>query len=103
MIPASVLAGVGVCSMIVGATVAAVAGVERADQGLASGVFNTTQQLGVALRLAVAVLAAGSRPEVAGHRRSLLVCAGFALAALVTALALARASRPAAGVIPAPR
>jgi EmrB/QacA subfamily drug resistance transporter len=92
IIPATLLSGLGVCAMIVGATVAATDGVADQEQGLASGLFNTAQQLGVAIGLAAAVLAAASAPDLIGHRRSLLVCAAFAAAALIVALRLARSA-----------
>ena len=59
-LPATVLAGAGVTAVFVALAVAAVEGVPEGGTGLASGLFNTSQQVGGALVLALtASLAAG--------------------------------------------
>ena len=73
-------------------TIAAVAGVEPHEAGLASGLINTSQQVGGALGLAIlaavansrtdSVVEAGSSLPVAlteGFQTALMVGAGFAL------------------------
>ena len=73
-------------------TIAAVAGVEPHEAGLASGLINTSQQVGGALGLAIlaavansrtdSVVEAGSSLPVAlteGFQTALLVGAGFAI------------------------
>src|ERR671924_929512 len=50
---ASLLAAVGLGFGFVTSTIAAVSGVEEREQGLASGLINTSQQIGGALGLAV--------------------------------------------------
>ena len=70
-------------------TIAATGGVKGDDRGLASGLMNTSSQLGNALGLAivatvVAAVAAsgGSEDLLAGLRWGLLVCAGIVVLAL---------------------
>jgi MFS family permease len=58
---ASLLAAVGLGFGFVTSTIAAVAGVEEREQGLASGLINTSQQIGAALGLAVLSTIATSR------------------------------------------
>ena len=82
-------------------TVAAVAGVEPHEAGLASGMINTSQQVGGALGLAIlaavansrtdSVVEAGSSMPVAlteGFQTALLVGAGFAVLGAVLAFLL---------------
>jgi sugar phosphate permease len=61
-------------------TIAAVAGVEPHEAGLASGLINTSQQVGGALGLAILASIANSRTD------SLMEDAGGAVAALPNAL-----------------
>jgi EmrB/QacA subfamily drug resistance transporter len=94
----SMLAGAGLGLTFVPVTIAAVAGIEPADAGLASGLINTSQQVGGAIGVAVLVsiatsrigdfgLAAGThRALVAGYSRAFLVGAGIAAAAAVLSL-----------------
>jgi EmrB/QacA subfamily drug resistance transporter len=58
---ASILAGTGLGLGFVTSTIAAVAGVKPADQGLASGLINASQQIGGALGLAVLATIATTR------------------------------------------
>jgi EmrB/QacA subfamily drug resistance transporter len=93
----SLLAAVGLGLSFVSMTVAAVSGVEPHEAGLASGLINTSQQVGGALGLAVlAAVANGvtdnalatSSPPVAlteGFQAALLVGSGFAIAGAVLA------------------
>ena len=60
---ASLLAAIGFGLGFVTSTIAAVAGVEDREQGLASGLINTSQQIGGALGLAVLTTIATSRTD----------------------------------------
>jgi EmrB/QacA subfamily drug resistance transporter len=95
----SLLAAVGLGFSFVPVTIAAVSGVEDREQGLASGLINTSQQVGGALGLAilsaVSISVAGSSHDPAvltdGFRSAFLVGAGFAgLGLLATLLLLIR-------------
>jgi MFS family permease len=59
----SLLAAVGLGFAFVTSTIAAVSGVEEREQGLASGLINTSQQIGGALGLAVLSTIATSRTD----------------------------------------
>jgi len=104
----SLLAAVGLGFAFVPMTVAAVSGVEPHEAGLASGLINTSQQIGGALGLAIlATIANGRTADVAeagnalpvamteGFQRAFTVGAGFAILGAVLALVLisGRASR----------
>lgn len=104
ILPAFVVFGLGVGPCFVGATVAATSGVAASEQGLASGVFTTAQQVGPALGLAVFVsvaaavtagLGGGADPSaaasVAGYRWAYLGAAALCLVgALAAPLAMTR-------------
>jgi EmrB/QacA subfamily drug resistance transporter len=59
----SLLAAVGLGFAFVTTTIAAVSGIEDREQGLASGLINTSQQIGGALGLAVLATIANSRTD----------------------------------------
>jgi MFS family permease len=59
----SLLAAVGLGLAFVSVTIAAVSGVEERESGFASGLINTTQQVGGALGLAVLATLANSRTD----------------------------------------
>jgi EmrB/QacA subfamily drug resistance transporter len=61
IVGASLLAAIGLGFGFVTSTIAAVSGVEQREQGLASGLINTSQQIGGALGLAVLSTIATSR------------------------------------------
>jgi predicted MFS family arabinose efflux permease len=97
----SVIAAVGLGLAFVPVTIAAVTGIEAREAGLASGLINTSQQVGGALGLAILATIANSRTESVFHSgvhqasvaltkgfdRAFLVGAGFALiGALVASL-----------------
>jgi EmrB/QacA subfamily drug resistance transporter len=96
----SLLAAVGLGFAFVPVTIAAVSGVEDREQGLASGLINTSQQVGGALGLAV--LAAIANSEIGtstdpatltdGFASAFLVGAGFAVIGLIATLLLIRSS-----------
>ena len=102
------LAAVGLGLAFVSMTVAAVSGVEAHEAGLASGLINTSQQIGGALGLAILATVANSRTTDAlasgdptptalteGFQAAFAVGAGFAIAGaiLATVLVSSRASR----------
>ena len=69
----SLLAAIGLGFGFVTSTIAAVSGVEDREQGLASGLINTSQQIGGALGLAVLSTIATTRTDhvlATGTRRS---------------------------------
>ena len=96
----SLLAAVGLGFAFVPVTIAAVSGVEDREQGLASGLINTSQQVGGALGLAVLAAIANSKiggshdPAVLteGFRSAFLVGAAFALLGLLATLLLIRSA-----------
>ncbi|MCW2962555.1 MAG: drug resistance transporter, EmrB/QacA subfamily [Thermoleophilia bacterium] len=102
VLPAIVVFALGMGMVFVPATLIATTGVSEADSGLASGIFNTSQQIGGALGLAILSTVAvrttdahleelGRQPSprdllvgmVEGFDRAYLVAAGFVLIALV--------------------
>ena len=92
------VAALGLALAFVTVTVAAVTGTKPDEAGLASGLINTSQQLGGALGLAIAVSASNARIAdfgiggqgnpialTHGYKLAFLICAGFAIAAALTA------------------
>jgi len=94
----SLLAAVGLGFSFVPVTIAAVAGIADTEQGLASGLINTSQQVGGALGLAtlaaVSISVTGDALSPAaltdGFRAAFLAGSGFALLALATTLLVIR-------------
>jgi EmrB/QacA subfamily drug resistance transporter len=97
----SLLAAVGLGLAFVSMTVAAVSGVEPHEAGLASGLINTSQQIGGALGLAILATVANSRIDdlaasgtpqnvalTEGFQSAFLVGAGIAIAGAVLAIVL---------------
>ena len=83
---ALVLTGVGMGLSFVPMTIAATADVPVHEAGLASGLINTTRQVGGAVGLAVmATVATGAASAAAGYDRAFTICA----VAMVTGAALA--------------
>ena len=103
LLPGFLLVGVGLGFSFVPISIAALAGVRPAEAGLASGLFNTTQQIGGALGIAVLstiatthtsdAIAAGTalRPAlVDGFTASFFVGVGIAAVGVLAALTLIR-------------
>ena len=104
----SIVAAIGLGLAFVSMTVAAVSGVEAHEAGLASGLINTSQQIGGALGLAILATIANTRTANAfetgastptalteGFQSAFMVGAGFAIAGAILAMILVsgRASR----------
>jgi MFS family permease len=95
--------GVGAGLTMPAISTLAMAGADPSDAGLASGLANTTQQVGAALGLAVLSTLSATRADqlrasgeplagalTGGYRVGFAVAAGLALAALTLAAALLR-------------
>lgn len=96
----SLLAAVGLGFSFVPVTIAAVSGIADREQGLASGLINTSQQIGGALGLAILAAVSSSvtgnslDPAVLteGFQDAFLVGAGFAILGLIATFLLIRGS-----------
>jgi len=77
VLPALLLASLGMGAVFMPLTLIATTGLADADQGLASGLFNTSQQIGGALGLAVLSTIAASRTSAAGGSKAHALVAGF--------------------------
>jgi EmrB/QacA subfamily drug resistance transporter len=109
------LFGFGLALAFIPVSIAALAGVGSQDAGLASGLLNTSQQVGGAIGVAVAssiavsranhLLHAGSSPAAAlthGYALAFWVVAGISAAGVVAALTLVRDEQvPAVGAVAA--
>jgi EmrB/QacA subfamily drug resistance transporter len=109
LFPAFVLGGTGLGLSFVPITIASLAGVERADAGVASGLVNTSRQIGGAIGLAAIstiaasatsryahahVLSVGSAPAtVNGFQTAFVVLGGLLVAAFVVAVVFLRPAR----------
>jgi MFS family permease len=109
MLGPSLLAGAGLGLAFVPITIAAVAGIQEREAGLASGLINTSQQIGGALGLAVLATIADSRTNhliaaahgnraelpqalTEGFQSAFLVGSGFAALGFALAFVLIRGS-----------
>jgi EmrB/QacA subfamily drug resistance transporter len=108
ILPGTLLVGLGVAFQIVTVAIAATEGVADDEQGLASGLFNTSQQVGSALGVAILVAVAsartvalstgsggpgGSAALVGGFQSALLTAVGFAILSVVVSLLVVREVR----------
>src|SRR5437016_1083906 len=110
LIPAMLVSGVGVGLAFVSVTMAATAGVPDRDQGIASGLIGTSQQVGTAVGLPILVNIAGSVTRVylpqgagaviAGYHQAFVIAAAISVAAAIIALIVIKrpSARPTAGV-----
>src|SRR6478735_12206746 len=100
LLPALILTSLGMGAVFMPLTLIATTGLKNEDQGLASGLFNTSQQIGGALGLAIlstisasrAAASSGTHAEtlVAGFHWAFAGAAVFVVAGLVLLLALLR-------------
>jgi EmrB/QacA subfamily drug resistance transporter len=104
LLPGYLLVGVGMAFAFIPVSIAALAGVEQHESGLASGLINTSQQVGGALGVAIAssvafthvktLLAAGHTTQHAaltsGFSRAFWVLAAVSAVSVVAAFALVR-------------
>jgi EmrB/QacA subfamily drug resistance transporter len=103
LLPGTVIIGFGIVMTLVSVTIAATAGISNSEQGMASGLLNTSQQIGAALGLAILVAVSTTRTEAvmaqlggaadsqrtaltAGFGAALIVSVGFAIAGVLVAL-----------------
>jgi EmrB/QacA subfamily drug resistance transporter len=91
VLPAIALSSLGMGAVFMPLTLIATTGLEDADQGLASGLFNTSQQIGGALGLAVLSTLATSKMPSTGNATSTLLTGfhwAFGAGAVVMVVAL---------------
>jgi EmrB/QacA subfamily drug resistance transporter len=101
LLPGFLIVGVGMGFSFIPVTIAALAGIQGPEAGLASGLINTSQQIGGALGLALlttvatthaeGAIAEGTAPAVAfteGFSLAFWVAVGFAAVSLLTTLAV---------------
>jgi EmrB/QacA subfamily drug resistance transporter len=105
VLPGSILVGAGITLAGVPMTIAAMSGVEERDAGLASGLINTSQQIGAAIVLALLVTLSSSQTKAIiaiqgnsaevmaialskGFQFAFLVGAGLLMAGAITAVLL---------------
>ena len=106
LLPGLLVTGLGLGTSFVSLSIGALEGVAERDAGLASGLVNTTQQVGGALGVAVLstlaisrsddLVADGTAAPVAlteGFQIALIAAAGFAIAGALAVLALVRGRR----------
>ena len=115
LLPGLLLTGVGIGFSFVPISIAALAGVKAAEAGLASGLINTSQQIGGALGIAALSTIATSQTQdslvsgsvlpqamVDGFSSAFLVGAVVAALGVVAALTLIRSKELEADTVPAP-
>lgn len=116
VLPSLILLGIGGGASFVAGTITATSGVPPRESGLASGLLNTTQQVGGSLGLAILSGVATSRAlsaikhapiaaqaanyaQVQGYHAAFYVGFGLSLAASVVALVLIKQKRAPAGAV----
>jgi EmrB/QacA subfamily drug resistance transporter len=103
LLPGYLMVGVGIAFSFIPVQIAALAGVAERDAGLASGLINTSQQIGGGLGVAIASTVFTSRFDslvhdgksipaalTGGYQGAFWALAGFGVLALVAALVLIR-------------
>jgi EmrB/QacA subfamily drug resistance transporter len=112
LLPGYLLVGIGMAFAFIPMSIAALAGVEDHEAGLASGLINTSQQIGGALGVAIAstvafthmgsLLQSGHSPadaQTSGFALGFWVLAGVSAASVVACLALVRGRELEAGAV----
>jgi len=112
LLPSMVMFGVGAGLSFPSLMTLAMSGATRSDAGLASGLVNTSLQVGGALGLAILATLATSRTEdllasgsptasalTEGYQLAFIVAAGLVVAAIVLALTVLRSERAAAAEV----
>jgi MFS family permease len=82
LLPGYLMVGVGMAFSFIPMSIAALAGVERQEAGLASGLINAAQQVGGALGVAIAATVAFTHTKTllaSGHAAANAATSGFAL------------------------
>jgi len=82
LLPGYLMVGVGMAFAFIPVSIAALAGVEAREAGLASGLLNTSQQIGGAIGVAVAATVATTHASTllkSGHSAPQALTSGFAL------------------------
>jgi EmrB/QacA subfamily drug resistance transporter len=82
LLPGYLMMGVGLAFSFIPVSIAALAGVEHHESGLASGLLNTSQQIGGALGVAIASTVAFTHVNTllaSGHTQAQALTGGFAL------------------------
>lgn len=97
LLPAFVLMGAGAGLAMPAWTTLAMSGAAPADAGLASGLFNTTQQLGIAVGVAILATVAAQ----ASYEAAFAVASGFELAAIAVVLVTLPLALPGRSRVPA--
>jgi len=97
VLPSLVITSLGMGAVFMPLTLIATTGLEDEDQGLASGLFNTSQQIGGALGLAILSTIAAGQTNGSGHSAlvhgfhyAFVGAALFVFGALVAMLAMLR-------------
>ncbi|MFI6320717.1 MFS transporter [Nonomuraea sp. NPDC050556] len=91
-----IISGIGFGLLVVAATIAATSEALPAEAGLASGLFNVTQQVGISVGIAVLITVASTRTAgatdtaslVAGYQAAIWVGLGIIVAGVIAALTL---------------
>jgi len=104
LFPAFVLGGAGMALSFVPVTIGGLTGVERADAGIASGLINTSRQIGGAIGIAaITAITAGATGNAAslaatvhGYRVALVTLLGLVLAGAAISAVFLRPEREAA-------
>jgi EmrB/QacA subfamily drug resistance transporter len=91
VLPSLLLTSLGLGAVFMPLTLVATTGLENEDQGLASGLFNTSQQIGGALGLAILSTLAASKTASAGGTTAHALVVGFHWAFLGGAIFVAAA------------
>jgi MFS family permease len=110
VVPGLILSGIGLALSFVPVTIAGLAGVQQADAGVASGLINTSRQIGGSIGLAAVTTIAATATSTYAHSHAVLASSGPALTHgfqvafyLLAGLALAGAAIAAIGVEPEPK